>query len=305
MSTEWPTSWFDDPRTSRGGSRRDVPLRTLTTFQIGGPARLLLEPLDPESAVSAIRRAREAGIPLRILGNGSNLLVHDSGVDGVVLSTARMRRCVREDDRFHAWAGVGLPGLVNHAAKLGLSGVEGIIGIPAHVGGAVRMNAGGKWGEIFDVVESVTVCELATGEARRLARSECNPKYRESNLGEVLVLETTLRLRPADPKEVLETTKEHLVEKNAAQPVVEASAGCIFKNPKIPEAAGRSAAKLIDDAGLKGTRVGGVEVSRKHSNYFVNCGGGTCADALALIDLVVKRVRDSSGIRLETEVQIW
>jgi UDP-N-acetylmuramate dehydrogenase len=305
MSTAWPTSWFDEPRISRGGVRTDVPLKGLTTFAIGGPARVLVEPLDPESAVAVVRRAIERGVSLRILGNGSNLLVSDSGVDGVVLSTARMRRCVQDGERFQIWAGSPLVGFVNHAAKVGLSGVEGIIGIPAHIGGAILMNAGGKWGEIFDVVESVSVCDLATGEPRRLERAECNPKYRDANLGDVLVLETTLRLRPANPKDVAEATKEHLLEKNASQPVVEPSAGCIFKNPKGEAAAGRSAAKLIQDAGLKGTRIGGVEVSRKHSNYFVNCGGGSCVDALSLVDLVVKRVEESSGIRLETEVKIW
>lgn len=303
-------SWFDDPRSrgagrAHGGERRDVPLRQLTTFGIGGPARLLLEPLDPESAAAVVRRALEREVRLRILGNGSNLLVSDAGVEGAVLTTARMRRTIQEGERFRLWAGTPLVGFVNHAAREGLSGVEGIIGIPAHVGGAIRMNAGGKWGEIFDVVESVTVCDLATGEVRSLERAECQPKYRDANLGDVLVLEATLRLRPSNPREVEEATRAHLQEKNASQPVVEPSAGCIFKNPKIPRAEGRSAAKLIDEAGLKGTRVGGVEVSRKHANYFVNAGGGTCEDALRLIEFVTARVDECFGVRLETEVKIW
>jgi UDP-N-acetylmuramate dehydrogenase len=196
-------------------------------------------------------------------------------------------------------------GFVNHAAKAGLSGVEGLIGIPAHLGGAIAMNAGGKWGEIFDVVESVTTVDLTTGETRTRARGDCQPRYRDGNLGDAVVLEAVLRLTPGDAKAIQDATKEHLLEKNANQPVVEKSAGCIFKNPKSEKAAGRSAAKLIQDAGLKGTRVGGIEVSRKHSNYFVNLDGGSCEDALRLIDLVTEKVEREFGVRLETEVKIW
>lgn len=333
MSIEWPTNWFDDPNkikvnvgggTARnvsggtfsnisrgtgsnitggaafGGVRTDVLFRDLTTFRIGGPAKVLVEPIDPDSAAEVVRRAVERNIKLKILGNGSNLLVSDAGFDGVVINTSRMRRAIREEEYYHLWAGTPLAGFVNDAAKAGLAGVEGIIGIPAHIGGAIAMNAGGKWGEIFDVVESVTICELATGEVRTLRKAEMQPKYRDANLGEVMVLEATLKLRPSVPKTVLDETKSHLLEKNAAQPVTEASAGCIFKNPKP-----HSAAKLIDVTGLKGTRIGGVEVSRKHANYFVNIGGGTCDDAMRLIDLVRERVAKEHQIELETEVKIW
>src|SRR4029434_8835626 len=160
--------------------------------------------------------------------------------------------------------------------------------------------AGGRWGEIFDVLESVTLCDLATAEVRTLSRAETGPSYRSSNLGDVLVLEATLRLEPGDAKSIAEETKAHLLEKNAAQPVAEPSAGCIFKNPK-PDRAGL----VIEACGLKGERVGGVEVSRKHANYFVNVGGGTCSDAQRLMDLVRARVRRERSIDLETEVQIW
>lgn len=321
MLTEWRTNWFDESpapsgapaagvaRTVRsrpaGGVRLGVPFKDLTTFGIGGPAAILLEPMDPESAIHAVRQSLDRGVTLRVLGNGSNLLVSDAGVDGVVLTTSRMRRCVQDGERFHVWAGMPLVGFVNYAARAGLSGVEGLIGIPAHLGGAIAMNAGGKWGEIFDVVESVTTVDLTTGAVRVLRRDECQPKYRDARLGAVVVLEATLRLTPGNSKEIQDTTKEHLIEKNSNQPVVEKSAGCIFKNPKVDKAEGRSAAKLIQDAGLKGTRIGGVEVSRKHSNYFVNLAGGTCDDALRLIDLVTEKVENEFGVRLETEVKIW
>ncbi len=308
MSIAWPKSWFDEPRRAEtggggralGGVLENVPFSTRTTFRVGGPARVLLEPFDPESAVAVMRTARDRGIPLRILGNGSNLLVSDAGFDGAVLCTDRLRRCIREDDRFHLWAGTSLVGLVNHAAKVGLSGLEGLIGIPAQVGGAIRMNAGGRWGEIFDVLESVTVCDAETAEVRRLARADCAPSYRNGNLGSALVLEATIRLRPGDARAIVETTQDHLREKNAVQPVQEPSAGCIFKNPR-PDRAGH----VIEACGLKGTRIGGIEVSRKHANYFVNVGNGTCDDALRLIDLVRERVRAARGIELETEVQVW
>jgi UDP-N-acetylmuramate dehydrogenase len=280
--------------------REGVRLADLTTFRIGGPARALLEPATPEAAAAAVRQARERGAGLRILGGGSNLLVADEGVDDLVLATSRMRRCIRDGDRFHVWAGTSLPGLVREAHRAGLSGLEGLPGIPAQLGGAIRMNAGGRWGEIFDVVESVTVCDLATGETARRTRAECRPAYRDSRLGAVLVLEATLRLAPGDPKEVYARTKEHLEEKNRIQPVAEASAGCIFRNP-APLRAG----SLIDECGLKGARVGAIEVSRKHANYLVNLGGGTCRDALALVELVRERVRRERGVVLETEVEIW
>jgi UDP-N-acetylmuramate dehydrogenase len=312
MSTKWPTNWFDDPgkvsdhriATARpsayGGVRCDVPMSEWTTFRIGGPAAVLVEPATPESAVEVVRRALEREVPLRVLGHGSNLLVSDDGVDGVVLCTDRMRRAIRNEDRYDVWAGTSLSGFVKDAAKSGLSGVEGIVGIPAQIGGAIAMNAGGNWGEIFDVVETVTLCELDTGTVKTLKRAEMQPAYRDSRLGRVIVLEATMRLHPSDPATVTSATESHLREKNAAQPVAEPSAGCIFKNPK-PHAA----AKLIDDLGLKGTRVGGVEVSRKHANYFVNLGGGTCRDALALIEVVRDRVRKECGVELETEVKIW
>jgi len=313
MSIGWPMSWFDEPRLGSvrtadtaaparafGGVRTDVPMSQLTTFQVGGPAHLLLEPLDPQSAAETVRRVRQRGLPVRVLGNGSNLLVSDAGVEGAVIFTDRMRRCIQDEDRIRAWAGTHLVGLVNYAAKVGLSGVEGLIGIPAQVGGAVRMNAGGRWGEIFDVLESVTVCDLETGDVRTLSRAECQPTYRNSNLGNQMILECVLRLKPGDRKAIAEATKEHLLEKNAVQPVTEPSAGCIFKNPK-PDSAG----KVIESCGLKGTRIGGIEVSPKHANYFVNVGGGTCDDALRLIELVRDRVRRERGIELQLEVQLW
>lgn len=320
MSIEWPTCWFDEPtkvkllklqgadagkRAASGGVRTDVPMSDLTTFRIGGPARVLVEPLDPESAAEVVRRALEREVPLRILGNGSNLLVNDAGVDAVVLCTSRMRRAIREDNKYYLWAGTPLVGFVNDAARSGLSGVEGIIGVPAQIGGAIAMNAGGRWGEIFDVVETVTICSLETGEVRTLSRAEMNPRYRDSNLGRVLVLEATLSLKPGDPKAIVATTREHLLEKNAAQPVTEPSAGCIFKNPIGADGRKSSAAKLIEQTGLKGARIGGVEVSRKHANYFINIGGGASSDALALIDHVRQRVAKEHGVTLETEVKIW
>lgn len=322
MSIELPTCWFDEPTRTKlqiakgempagraivasGGMRTDVPMSDLTTFRIGGPARVLLEPLNPESAAEIVKRAIERGVALRILGNGSNLLVSDAGVDGVVLCTSRMRRAIRDENKYYLWAGTPLAGFVNDAAKAGLSGVEGIIGIPAQIGGAIAMNAGGKWGEIFDVVESVTICSLRTGEVRKLRRDEMQPRYRDANLGDALVLETVLALKPADAKEVQAVTREHLLEKNAAQPVTEPSAGCIFKNPKTADGQKIAAARLIDQTGLKGTRIGQVEVSRKHANYFVNLGGGRCDDAMRLIDLVRERVEKAHGIVLETEVKIW
>ncbi len=287
----------------------------------------MLEPTDPEELRLAWMAAHEAGVPVRLLGGGANLLIEDGVLPGVVIATARMRRIFRLGDRWEgdpymldeeggaepapekttglvAWCGATLPALVRTAYDLGWTGLEGLIGVPGHLGGGVRMNAGGKWGELWDVIESVRVIGKG-GEVFDLDRKDCSPSYRNGNLGDQIVTGAVLRLEPAPKPEVFERMKAYLAEKKAAQPVTESSSGCIFKNPDPELSEGRSAGLLVEQAGAKGLTRGGAIVSPLHGNFILNRGGAKAADVLGLIDEVVERVADKTGIPLEREVEIW
>jgi len=297
-------------------------------MKVGGHAEWLLEPTTPEEFRQGWLAARELGLPVRVLGGGADLIVADGLLPGVVIATDHLDRLFRPglageenpldavpdprvslagpavDPRLVSWCGTSLPGAVRAAGKLGWSGLEGLVGVPGRIGGAVTTNAGGRWGELWDVVETVRVLD-ADGEVRDLERSECEPRYRDGNLGERAVLGVVLRLEPDDPEVVFERMRQYLLEKRAVQPVTESSAGCIFKNPDPELTGGRSAGKLIDDCGLKGLTRGKAQVSLLHGNFIINLGGATSADVLGLVDEVANRVAESVGVRLEREVRIW
>jgi len=299
----------------------------------GGAAEWLLEPATPEELRAAIAAAREQGCVPRILGGGANLIVADGVLRGVVIATERMGRLFRvapdgaehavvageeltprlprlvplerdADARLAAWAGCSLPGLVRATRDLGWSGLEGLAGVPGHLGGGIAMNAGGKWGETWGVVESVRVLG-ADGVVRHLERAQCSPRYRDGNLGGALVLGAVLRFRVDDPAVVKERVTSFLREKGATQPVTERSSGCVFVNPDPELSGGRSAGKLIESAGCKGLARGDALVSPKHANFIVNRGAARAADVIALIEEVRARVAERTGIGLETEVKIW
>jgi UDP-N-acetylmuramate dehydrogenase len=236
-----------------------------------------------------------------VLGRGANVLVSDDGFDGVVvrLDAPAFRRVERKGTHFEVGAGVDLMPLVKQCSENGLAGLETLAGIPATVGGAVRMNAGGRAGEFGDVVREVRVLRR-DGEQEVWSRERVAFSYRHSALGDEIVLAATLELREGDPDRVRRDYHEHLEQKQRTQPLAEHSAGCIFKNPE-----GRSAGALIDLAGLKGTRYGEAEVSTMHANFIVAHGGATASDVLHLIDLVRERVRDEFDTELETEIEIW
>ena len=299
-------------------------------MRVGGHAEWLLEPTSPEEFREAWLAACEHGGPVRVLGGGANLLIADGELPGVVIATERMDRLFRPgtfdeeqpldateasisrvapverdaDPRFVVWAGTSIPGVVRAAQSLGWTGLEGLVGVPGRMGGAVAMNAGGRWGDLWDVVEGVRLL-LPDGEVVDRSREECSPRYRNGGLGEALCLGVILRLEPDHPAQVKERMKQFLLEKNAAQPVTEASSGCVFKNPDPERSEGRSAGRLIDDLGLKGLSHGQAEVSQKHGNFIVNRGSARARDVLALIDEVVRRVEDETGIHLEREVRLW
>mgnify|MGYP000132647168 CR=1 FL=1 len=283
--------------------RANVPLAPLTWFGIGGPAEWLIEPRTEDELATVVHRCRESGLQVRFLGLGANLLVGDDGVRGAVirLSQPAFMTWQRDGDRIEAGGGAHLTRLVKAAVAEGLSGLEALAGIPGTVGGGIRMNCGGKFGEIGSAVERVRVI-LPDGRAVERRASELGFAYRRSNLGGAIVVSATFRLSPMEPQRLHDRYMEIWEFKSRTQPPLEdCSAGCIFKNP----AQGPSAGKLIDDLGLKGLSVGGAAVSDRHANFIVARPGARAADIVRLIEQIEQRVFDATGVRLVREVEVW
>ncbi|RJP42440.1 MAG: UDP-N-acetylmuramate dehydrogenase [Phycisphaerales bacterium] len=281
--------------------RRDAPLAPLTWYRLGGPARYLMTPRSIDDLVAARRFARENELPFRVLGRGANVLVRDEGVPGVVVHVHKgVFAKVRIDGTcVTAGAGVDLMRLCRACCCKGLAGLETLAGIPATLGGAVAMNAGGRFGQISDVVRRVTVVDETGREAVR-GVSELAFGYRRANLGTDIVVQVELELRPADAGELLRRHDDIWELKRASQPYGERSAGCVFRNPP-----GQSAGALIDRAGLKGMCCGGARVSDVHANFIVTRGDARSSDVMRLADAVRGRVRDRFGVDLEMEMVIW
>jgi UDP-N-acetylmuramate dehydrogenase len=271
------------------------------TLGFGGAAGVFFEPRDVNELVDVILCVREQQVPHRLLGGGSNVLVADSGAD-VVISTRRAHGIARDPDLdggVVAEAGAALSSLVTRCRAWGLSGIECLAGIPGTVGAAVAINAGGKFGAIGPLVRRVT---LLRPDGRLV---DCTPVaadfgYRCSSFARSVILKVWLQLEPASDREIRERIREVVVHKKSTQPLAERSAGCVFKNPP-----GEAAGRLIDRAGLKGRRVGRARISEVHANYFVNEGGATARDFLALMDLARGEVLARYGIALESEVDVW
>lgn len=283
----------------RGVVRENVPLAPLTHLRIGGPADWFVEPYGEEDVAVAVRVCRELDVPLRVLGGGSNIVVADSGVRGVVLYLGSLNRIVRDGTRVTAGAGVTLPSLLRATKDVGLAGLERLTGIPAVVGGAVAMNAGTRDGETFDRLVSLTVVD-PDGAIDVRGPDRFAATYRDGNLAGAIAVHATFALEPDDPNAIFERFTASLKKRNATQPVSQRSVGCVFRNPE-----GDAAGRLIEAAGCKTLRVGAIEVSGLHANYFVNHGGGSSADFVSLMRDVQRRVRDASGIELLPEVKFW
>jgi UDP-N-acetylmuramate dehydrogenase len=237
-----------------------------------------------------------------VLGKGANVLVRDEGFAGAVIKLSEPAWEVTrfDDPRVHAAAGVDFPRLVRQTIARGLLGLEALAGIPGTVGGAVRMNAGGKHGYLAQFVTSASLMTPA-GDVQVRSNSELGFGYRSTRLDGAIVLEATLVLTPGDVSAAMERFREIWNEKYATQPPVSAkSAGCIFKNPP-----GHAAGRLVDEAGLKGVRRGQAEISPRHANFIMAYPGARAADVLDLIALAQQRVRARTGIELEPEVDIW
>lgn len=297
MTSRFADNTFDD----MGFVERDVPLAPLTWYKVGGPARFLLRPRSLEELQQAARRCVDADVPMYVLGLGANLLVSDEGVDGAVfkLDQEHWRRVARQGSHLHVGAGTDVQKLVLHAARIGLSGIECMAGIPGTIGGATRMNAGGKFGDLGATVLDVSVMD-SQGTVFERTRDDMVFDYRRSNITAPFIVSVTLDLEEDDPQRITARTKEIWMYKRNTQPLNTKSAGCMFKNPR-----GLSAGALIDSAGLKGMRVGGAEVSVKHANFIVANPGCKAADIRALARLIRERVLDKHGVELETEVQFW
>lgn len=276
-------------------------LAPLTTFRIGGPAALFLEPEGEPDLVAASEAVREAEIPVAILGKGSNVLVADEGFAGLVLRLGKgYRWSARAGGRLTAGGSMPLPALAGVALTHELSGLEFGVAIPASLGGAVKMNAGAHGAEVADVVESVDVFRLRAGVAEHVLAGDAGFRYRRSSLpGDGVVVAANVVLRPGDPTGIRARMQEAREWRRLTQPLAEPNCGSVFRNP-----AGDHAARLIEEAGAKGLSVGGASVSTKHANFVIAAEGTRAADVVTLIREVSDRVAGRTGVRLEPEVHV-
>ena len=280
--------------------RTDVPLAPLTTIGVGGSAQWVFEPRDVDDLAAFLRTAKAEGIATVVLGAGANLLVSDGGVGGVVIRPVHLVGVEISGERVRTEAGVGLTELIARTTDLGLGGLEALAGIPAQIGGAVAMNAGGRYAWVSHLLETA---ELVTADGAKveLSNAELRFGYRKAALppGSV-VTAATFRLKTGERGPLKREAGRILKEKNAAQPTTGRNFGCTFANPE-----GASAGKLVEAAGLKGLRMGDARISPLHGNFIENLGAATAADVLALVVRMEQEVKSRFGIELEREVRVW
>lgn len=279
------------------------PIAKLTSFRVGGPAAVLVEPAGAEDlAVVGAELAAHRLMPL-ILGRGTNVLVSDAGYSGVVIRLGRpfdwIEQHATDAALLEAGGATALPQVANRAAKLTLAGLEFAIAIPAAVGGAVRMNAGAHGTSVSDVLETTTVCRLMKGTLEVLTPAELEMGYRRTSLGSADVVTSAIfRLEPGDPKAIAEKMAAYRAHRTETQPVDAPNAGSMFRNPS-----GDTAGRLIEGAGLKGFRMGGAEVSSKHANFFLAHPGAKAQEIYDLMAEVQRIVEATSGVLLIPEVR--
>ena len=285
--------------------RPDEPLAMHTWFQLGGSAEHFAEPHCADQLIALIRRCREEEVPVRLLGSGSNILVRDEGVPGMVIRLIAPAFCnIRMDGRsVSVGGGAPLGRVITTTVHQGLVGLESLVGIPGTLGGALHGNAGTHagthGGDIGQWIAAATVV-TRTGEVLDRGHDEMDFGYRRSSLDELVILEAKLELDEDDPRELTRRMQKNWILRKAAQPMGHQCAGCVFRNPR-----GARAGELIEDAGLKGTRVGGAVVNDRHANFVVAEPECTSQDVLRLIDLIRSQVHDRLGVELEQELEIW
>lgn len=282
----------------RGVVRFNAPLSEYTSFRIGGPADVLVESADVEDVIRLVKQTYEQKLPLFVLG-GTNLLVRDKGIRGVVVSLAKLRAIKEESGSvLYAEGGVGMPTLIGHAIRRSLAGLEWAAGIPGTVAGCVVMNAGTRLGEMKDSVKAVRVVHTS-GEVMDCPAESISFEYRRASLPVGIVIGVWLQLRPGVRSDIEKVVKDYLRYRRETQPLTLPSAGCVFKNP-----ANDSAGRVVEAAGLKGISVGDAYVSTKHANFIVNQGRASATDVLALIKKIRAQVARKTGVKLELELKL-
>lgn len=289
----------------------DAPIGPMTWFGVGGRADALVRPRSVDALATLVKRCARDGVTVRVLGLGANLLVDDDGVDGIVV---RLDQPAFRDVRYNpegdvtavrVMAGADMARTVIDTTRRGLAGLGHMAGIPATVGGALRMNAGGRFGAIGDTVINVA-CLTRSGERVTYPASELHFDYRVTNIPDPIILGGTFRVTPDDPIALRERVKDIFAYKKRTQPLAGHSAGCTFRNPIDPVTEQRvSAGKLIDDAGLKGYAVGGASISERHANFILVDVGATATHVRRVLEHARKRVFEHCGIALVTEIDIW
>jgi UDP-N-acetylmuramate dehydrogenase len=279
----------------------DYPLAKRTWYGLGGPADYFIRPKTIEQLKEVVKRCNENELRIYVLGFGSNLLISDDGLRAAVikLEAEPFSQIKYSKQEVVAGAGAELSKLVLKCVEKGLSGVEALTGIPGSVGGAVKMNAGGNFGDFGSAVETVTLMDK-NGKIFEKSKPELVFDYRQTNIAAKFILNARLKLNPADPEQIMRTVKEIWIHKKNSQPLNTKNSGCIFKNPP-----GASAGALIDRAGLKGLQIGGAVVSEKHANFIIAEEGCSSRDVTRLIEAIKQRVREQFNVELELEIEIW
>jgi UDP-N-acetylmuramate dehydrogenase len=281
--------------------RLQEPLAHRTWLKLGGPAEFYSEPKSVDELAALVRRCCEEEVPIRVLGGGSNVLVRDDGVPGMVvsLSSGDFTEIEVRKSRLTAGGGASLAHAISETVRVGLAGLEPLVGIPGTIGGALHGNSGSRGGDIGQWACQATVMTRA-GEVLQRDREDLVFAYRQSSLDELVILTAEFQLEEDDPVQLTKRMQKQWIVKKAGQPLSHQNVASVFKNPR-----GMSAGMLIDQAGLKGTRVGEVEISQRHANFIVANAGATSQDVLRLIDMIRSRVAERLGVELETELEIW
>lgn len=282
----------------RGRVSFDAPLKDYTSFHIGGPADVLVEPADVEDVARLVRQAKVQKLPLFVVG-GTNLLIRDKGIKGVVVNLGKLRAIKEEPGAvLYAEGGVGMPTLIGYAIRHSLAGLEWAAGIPGTVAGCVVMNAGTRLGEMKDSVKAVRLVTLK-GDIVDIPASQIPFAYRRAALPAGIVVGVWMQMKHGVRAEIEKIVKDYLHYRRDTQPLALPSAGCVFKNPPKD-----SAGRVVDSVGLKGAQVGDAQVSDKHANFIVNLGQASAKDVLALIRKVRAAVARKTGVKLELELKV-
>ena len=279
----------------------DYPLAKRTWYGLGGAADYFIRPKTLKQLKDVVRRCKKNRIPIYVMGFGSNLLISDNGLRGAVikLEAEQFTQIEFDGTEVTAWAGAELSKLVLTCVKKGLSGIEAMTGIPGSVGGAVKMNAGGNFGDFGSAIQTVTLMD-GDGNTFEKSKPELVFDYRRTNIEAKFILSAKLQLSESDSEQIMRTVKEIWIYKKNNQPLNTKNSGCIFKNPQDG-----SAGALIDRAGLKGLRIGGAVVSEKHANFIIAEKDCKSSDVMRLIDTIKQKIKEQFDTELELEVEIW